>query len=220
MAVSAEINHAQSLMSFGSTVALDAVQGLEKSRSGAFLESITRRKQRIEAEKVKSVWDIKPIDFSVKIYQPRPPPRNTRQSMIKGWNGAKSTTLKFDEDRLVDPSVPQLQLPTLLMEKDIDPRPEFKAKYRPPSSQTSKMIFVRDGKFQPERYVTDSVGYYKRDLFRQVMRYFKYQYFKTNLRWGIRGRKYFPLFSYFSVFKHNDIFYMANLREFTRIHLN
>lgn len=169
MAASTEVSCTQSLMSFGSIVTVDAVQGLEKSRSDAFLTSMKRRKKGIEARKVKTVWDIKPIDFSVKIYQPHPLPRNSREAMIKGCNLAKPES--GSSIRLIDPAVPQLHLPALLMEKESDSRPTFEAKHRPPSSQTSKLMFIREGKFKPEPYFTDSVGIHRRDLFRKVLYY-------------------------------------------------
>lgn len=170
MAVCPEIKHGQPLMSFHSTVSLNALQGLEDSRSEAILDSTTRRKQRIEDAKVKTVWDIKPIDFSVKIYQPHPPPRNSRESMMN-VRGDKElhTALKVGRNRLIDPSVPQLSLPTLLIEKEMDERPNFKAKFKSPSPQASEILFIREGKFKPDRYVTDSVGYHRRDLFRKVI---------------------------------------------------
>ena len=167
MTTSTEVSCTKSLLSFGSIVTLDAVQGLEKSRSDALLTSIKRRKKDTEARKIKTVWDIKPIDFSVKIYQPHPLPRNSREATIKGWDLAKSEN--DSSIRLIDPTVPQLHLPALLMEKESDSRPTFQAKHRPPSSQTSKLMFIREGKFKPEPYFTDSVGIHRRDLFRKVI---------------------------------------------------
>lgn len=175
MSVSTQIDGAQSLMSFDSIVSLDAVQGLEKSRSDAFLTSMTRQKAWTEANKIKTVWDIKPIDFSVKIYQPNPLPRNSREAMIKDWSSIKSEG--ESTGRLVNPSVPRLHLPALLLEKDTDPRPKFEAKHRPPSSQTSRVVFIREGKFQPEPYFTDSVGIHRRDLFRKLEDFRQYHKF-------------------------------------------
>ena len=167
MAASTETSHAQSLMRFDSMVALDAVQGLEKSRSDVSLTSMTLKKDRIEANKVKTVWDIKPIDFSVKIYQPHPTLRNSRSAMVKG-SGVAISTSEATSTRLIDPAVPALHLPALLMEKEQDSRPSFETKHRPPSSQTSRVMFIREGKFKPEPYFTDSVGIHRRDLFRKV----------------------------------------------------
>ena len=171
MAASPEITRKQALMSFNSTVALDAVQGLEKSRSDAFLTSLARRRQRLESERLRTVWDIKPIDFSVKIYQPHPSQRNSRESMVRDWGVVPTSLneLQSHSSRLIDPTVPQLQLPTLLKERKSDSRPKFETKHRPPSSQTSRVVFIREGKFKPERYFTDSVGVHRRDLFRKVI---------------------------------------------------
>eukprot|EP00112_Aurelia_sp_Birch-Aquarium-sp1_P025586 Seg858.5 transcript_id=Seg858.5/GoldUCD/mRNA.D3Y31 product="hypothetical protein" protein_id=Seg858.5/GoldUCD/D3Y31 len=148
---------------------LDAIQGLEKSRSASFLTSIVRRKDEIERSKLKTVWDIKPIDFSVKLYQPRPLPRNSRESMIKD---RKSSAVIIEErserKRTIDPSVPKLHLPSLLMVKEEDSRPIFHRKCRPPSPQTAEIHFIREGKFKPDQYVTQSVSIHKRDMFRQL----------------------------------------------------
>lgn len=167
--MSTTVEHTKACMGFDSRVMLDAIQGLEKSRSASFLTSIVRRKDEIERSKLKTVWDIKPIDFSVKLYQPRPLPRNSRESMIKD---RKSSAVIIEErserKRTIDPSVPKLHLPSLLMVKEEDSRPIFHRKCRPPSPQTAEIHFIREGKFKPDQYVTQSVSIHKRDMFRQV----------------------------------------------------
>ena len=172
--MSAIVEQNRSRMGFDSRVMLDAIQGLEKSRSATFLTSIGRRKGEIERGKLKTVWDIKPIDFSVKLYQPRPLPRNSRECMIKDHESTAVGLMSIIEERsaerkrTIDPSVPKLHLPTLLMVKEEDDRPIFHRKYRPPSPQTAEIHFIREGKFKPDQYVTQSVSIHKRDMFRQV----------------------------------------------------
>ena len=172
--MSTTVEHSKSCMGFDSRVMLDAIQGLEKSRSATFLTSIARRQDEMERGKVKTVWDIKPIDFSVKLYQPRPLPRNSRECMVKDHKSRAVGLMSIIEERserrrTIDPSVPKLRLPSLLVVKEKDNRPIFHRKCRPPSPQTAEIQFIREGKFKPDQYVTQSVSIHKRDMFRQVV---------------------------------------------------
>ena len=173
--MSTTVEHTKSCMRFDSKVMLDAIHGLEKSRSATFLTSIARRQDEMERGKLKTVWDIKPIDFSVKLYQPRPLPRNSRECMVKDHKSRAVGLMSMIEERsaerkrTIDPSVPKLRLPSLLVVKEEDNRPVFHRKCRPPSPQTAEIQFIREGKFKPDQYVTQSVSIHKRDMFRQVV---------------------------------------------------
>ncbi|XP_065053752.1 uncharacterized protein LOC135682690 [Rhopilema esculentum] len=185
MSGSTVANTGQALVSFDSRVSLDAMQGLVKSRSDLFMTAYHRRQEMLESAKVNTVWDLKPIDFSVKMYQPNPPPRNTKESMVKNWsvlklkNNLSSKEIR-KESRLVESSVPLLKLPSLLVPKDIDELPEFVAKFRPPSSQTSRRSFIREGMYAKDPYKTDSVGIHRRDIFRKL------EDFKKFSKYGIQ----------------------------------
>lgn len=61
-----------------------------------------------------SIWDRKPIDFSPRLYQPKPPKRNSKEAM-KPWKyGSKETTSRQESQEI---EKPPLDLSAYLSEK-------------------------------------------------------------------------------------------------------
>ena len=145
-----------------------AEQGLLKSRSEIFLLSANQQeKEKVEQiESRTTIWDRKPIDFSVKNYQPCPPKRNTRESMIKGWNENNTRELQHQPKDNQTLALPTLVLPQLL--KTRENTVNFSAKYRPISSQTSRIMFLRTGTLPRDPYSLAEPHQFRGDNFRPV----------------------------------------------------
>lgn len=101
-----------------------------------------------------SIWDRKPIDFSPRLYQPKPPKRNSKEAM-KPWKyGSKETTSKQQSQEI---EKPPLDLSAYLSEKskidwqnDENSRESFQGSFRLLTAnrariEASKTMGFRDG---------------------------------------------------------------------------
>lgn len=71
------------LDSTGSIIDFCSKRNFEASRS--LIEIRSEKQKPYEKKKeINSIWDLEPIDFSVKLYHPKPPKRNSKEA-IKPW---------------------------------------------------------------------------------------------------------------------------------------
>lgn len=161
--------------SFGSQIQFNASEDLIRSRSECFLETKRARDRRRSEEllDVKTVWDVCPPDFRLQLYQPRPPKRNTRESIIPGydedqWNKElrerKSDKIAFE----------RIPLPKILQPHALE-KPPFATRFRIPDSHAAKLWFVKEGVYHPGAYTTPGPHAFRGDEFRRVSWwYFKF----------------------------------------------
>lgn len=154
--------------SFRSQVEFNATQDLLLSRSDCFLESKrTRDKVQNEEElKKKTPWDIRPPDFTLQIYQPKPPKRNSRKAMIPGYNEEKWNE-NAKERRKQRVEFERIALPKILQPPVSDKTP-FSTQFRIPDSHSAKILFVRNGIHKREPYTTPGPHAFRGDDFRPV----------------------------------------------------
>jgi len=153
---------------FRSQGEFNAAQDLLLSRSDCFLKSKrVRDKVRSEEElRKKTPWDISPPDFTLQIYQPKPPKRNSRKAMIPGYN-EEEWNKKAKERRKQHIEFKRIQLPKILQPSVSDKAP-FSTQFRIPDSHTAKLMYVRNGIHNREPYVTPGPHAFRGDDFRPV----------------------------------------------------
>lgn len=159
--------------SYRSKVEFNATQDLLLSRSDCFLESKRARdRARSEEElKKKTPWDIRPPDFTLQIYQPKPPKRNSRKAMIPGYN-EDEWNKKAKEIRKERVKFERIALPKILQPSASEKAP-FSTQFRIPDSHTAKIMFVRNGIHKREPYSTPGPHAFRGDDFRPVSFAFK-----------------------------------------------
>ncbi|XP_020615963.1 uncharacterized protein LOC110053977 [Orbicella faveolata] len=153
---------------FRSQGEFNAAQDLLLSRSDCFLKSKrVRDKVRSEEElRKKTPWDISPPDFTLQIYQPKPPKRNSRKAMIPGYN-EEEWNKKAKERRKQHIEFKRIQLPKILQPSVSDKAP-FSTQFRIPDSHTAKLMYVRNGIHNREPYVTPGPHAFRGDDFRPL----------------------------------------------------
>lgn len=153
---------------FRSQGEFNAAQDLLLSRSDCFLKSKrVRDKVRSEEElRKKTPWNISPPDFTLQIYQPKPPKRNSRKAMIPGYN-EEEWNKKAKERRKQHIEFKRIQLPKILQPSVSDKAP-FSTQFRIPDSHTAKLMYVRNGIHNREPYVTPGPHAFRGDDFRPV----------------------------------------------------
>lgn len=113
----------------------DALGNLIRLRGSSELKN-TSSSNKFEDSTMASVWEKKPIDFSPRLYQPKPPKRNSREAM-KPWKfGSRSVEVLASSDET--PKKPLMGLEEYLSDKtkpnldlfDTDPRPSFTSSFR------------------------------------------------------------------------------------------
>ncbi|PFX24890.1 uncharacterized protein LOC111331089 isoform X1 [Stylophora pistillata] len=155
-------------VTYRSKVDFNVTQTLIRSRSDCFLESKRARERMLKEKELKNrtPWDIKPPDFTLQIYRPKPPKRNTRESMIPGYNEdewnerAKERTKQRIEFK---PSV----LPKIL-QPPVSHKVPFSTHFRIPDSHTAKIKYVREGVHERDPYVTPGPHAFRGDDFRPL----------------------------------------------------
>ena len=154
--------------SFRSQGEFNATQDLLLSRSECFLESKRAREQVRNEEELKkrTPWDISPPDFTLQIYQQKPPKRNSRKAMIPGYN-EEEWNKKAKERRKQRIEFERIPLPKILQPPVSDKAP-FSTQFRIPDSHTAKTMYVRNGIHKREPYVTPGPHAFRGDDFRPV----------------------------------------------------
>lgn len=111
------------------------------------LRNTSRNYEKKESE-ITNVWEKKPIDFSPRLYQPKPPKRNSKEAM-KPW---KYKTLMREKEASINvPSKKcELGLNEYLVKKVSNMQPSFKTSFRllTPNQariEASKTMGFRDG---------------------------------------------------------------------------
>ena len=162
------IGHDGLRFSFRSQVEFNATQKLLLSRSDCFLDSKRARdKVRTEEElKKKTPWDIGPPDFTLQIYQPKPPKRNSRKAMIPGYN-EEEWNKRAKEKRKQRIGFEPIALPKILQPPVFEKAP-FTTQFRIPDSHAAKMMYVRNGMHRREPYVTPGPHAFRGNDFRPV----------------------------------------------------
>lgn len=153
---------------FRGQIDFDATQNLLRSRSDCFLES-KRKQDRQQAQRVQdesTPWDIKPPDFRLQLYQPKPKTRNARESMIPNYDedqwreqraAKRKDPIKFE----------RIPLPKILQEPQTEMK-SFVTRFDIPDSYTSNLMFVKDGKFHPGPYNNPGSHAFRPDTFKNV----------------------------------------------------
>lgn len=146
----------------------NATQDLLLSRSDCFLES-KRARDKVHREdelKKKTPWDIRPPDFTLQIYQPKPPKRNSRKAMIPGYND-EEWNKKAKERRKQHIEFERIPLPKIL-EPPVSDKAPFSTQFSLPDSHTAKIMYVRNGIHKREPYVTPGPHAFRGDDFRPL----------------------------------------------------
>lgn len=146
----------------------NATQDLLRSRSDCFLESKRARdKMNLEEDmKKRTPWDIRPPDFALQIYQPKPPKRNSRHAMLPGYN-EDEWNKNAKETRRQRVEFERIPLPKILQPAALDKAP-FSTQFRIPDSHAAKIMFVRDGIHKRGPYTTPGPHAFRGDDFRPV----------------------------------------------------
>ena len=154
--------------SFRTQVEFNASQDLLRSRSECFLESKRARDKMIHDEEMKkrTPWDIRPPDFTLQIYQPKPPKRNSRHAMIPGYN-EDEWNKKAKESRRQKLQFEQIPLPKIL-QPPVSDKPPFNTRFRILDPHGAKLMFVRNGIHKREPYTTPGPHAFRGDDFRPV----------------------------------------------------
>ena len=157
--------------SFRSQVEFNATQNLFRSRSESFLESKRSRDKIIREEEMKkrTPWDIKPPVFTLQLYQPKPPKRNSRHAMLPGYNEDEWNKIA-KEKRRQRVEFDHIPLPKILQPPVSDKAP-FSTQFRIPDSHKAKILFVRNGVHKKEPYTTPGPHAFRGDDFRPVSDY-------------------------------------------------
>ena len=167
-------------MNFDEIVGLDAVQSLERSRSQTLLKSLERQRIQLQREinQSQTVWDIQPIDFSAKLYQPGIRPTRARGS-LQGNNNLQPRT------RRTDNRIPVLKLPSLLKQRPVagNSKDPFVTNNRPSSPQSSRIDLLPEGILKKDAYFTDSGVLLRRDIFRPVILFICYS-LRNDMLWN------------------------------------
>lgn len=156
------------LFSFRSQGEFHATQDLLRSRSNCFLES-KRARDRMYSEderKKRTPWDINPPDFTLQIYQPKPPKRNSRRAMIPGYN-EDQWNKNAKEKRKQRVEFERIPLPKILQPPVSDKLP-FSTQFRIPDSHRAKIMYVSNGIHKREPYATPGPHAFRGDDFRPV----------------------------------------------------
>lgn len=146
----------------------NATQDLLRSRSDCFLESKRGRDKVLREDEMKrsTPWDIRPPDFTLQIYQPKPPKRNSRHAMIPGYNEDEWNKVA-KEKRRQRVQFERIPLPKIL-QPPVSEKPPFSTQFRIPDSHEAKIMFVRSGIHKRESYTTPGPHAFRGDDFRPV----------------------------------------------------
>ena len=154
--------------SFRSQRDFNAAQDLLRSRSECFLESKRARDKLIREEEMKNrtPWDMRPPDFTLQLYQPKPPKRNSRYAMIPGYN-EDEWNKKAREKRRQRVQFEPIPLPKIL-QQPVSDKPPFSTQFRIPDSHQAKIMYVRNGIHRREPYTAPGPHAFRGDDFRPV----------------------------------------------------
>lgn len=154
--------------SFRGQIDFDATQSLLRSRSDCFLQS-KRKQDREKAQSLQeksTAWDIRPPDFRLQLYQPKPKIRNARESMLPNYNedewraqlaAKKKDPIKYE----------RIPLPKILQEPKRELEP-FVTRFDIPDSHAANMMFVKSGKFPSGSYSNPGQHVFRPDTFTAV----------------------------------------------------
>lgn len=154
---------------FRNQVDFNAICDLVRSRSECFLHSKRKQDRFNEDEnfKKRTVWDIKPPDFTLQLYQPKQPKRNARESMIPCYNHDEWNR-RIAEEKREKIRFYRVPLPKILQAERIKLKPDFVTRFRIPDSSKAKLEFVREGKFPDGFYKAPGPHAFRGDDFRPV----------------------------------------------------
>ena len=155
---------------FRNQVDFNAVCDLVRSRSECFLYSKQKQDRGNEYEnfRKRTVWDIKPPDFTLQLYQPKQLKRNSRESIISGYNDDEWNKRIAEEKREKKIRFERVPLPKILQPEGIKLKPNFVTRFRIPDSNKVKLEFVKKGKFPEGPYKAPGPHAFRGDDFRPV----------------------------------------------------
>ena len=145
----------------------NAAQNLLRSRSECFLEWKRARDKLIREEEMKNrtPWDRRP-DFTLQLYRPKPPKRNSRYAMIPGYN-EDEWNKQAREKRRQRVQFEPIPLPKVL-QPPVSDKPPFTTQFRIPDSHQAKIMYVRNGIHRRELYTAPGPHAFRGDDFRPV----------------------------------------------------
>lgn len=121
---------------------------------------------REEEAKSRTQWDTRPPDFTLQLYQPKPPKRNSRYAMIPGYD--EDVWIKnAKEKRRQKVQFERIPLPKIL-QPPVSDKPLFNRQFRIIDSHEAKIRFVRNGIHKRERYTTPGPHAFRGDGFRPL----------------------------------------------------
>lgn len=158
-------------VSYRSKVEFNVTKALIRSRSDCFLESKRARERMLKEKEFenRTPWDIKPPDFTLQIYRPKPPKRNTRESMIPGYNEDEWNERAKERNKQRIEFKP-ISLPKIL-QPPVSHKVPFSTQFRIPDSHAAKIKYVREGVHKCGPYVTPGPHAFRGDNFRPVSCY-------------------------------------------------
>jgi hypothetical protein len=127
---------------FHAKTSYDATDALINTRSATFVFK--------SPPKEEDIWKRPPPDFRPLCYEPRPPPRNSRDAM-QPW---RYGTLPGDSNNnkpLTRHSAP-VRLPDILQDKPPEEPDEFVTAFKIPGPWEAKVLCAKVGVFKPEKY--------------------------------------------------------------------
>ena len=142
---------------------------LVRSRSECFLQTKRTQNRHVEEERIRksTVWDVKPPDFRLQLYQPVTLKRNARESIIPSYNEDewKKRVAEEKRERIRFEKVP---LPKILQPERTKLKPDFVTRLKGFDCYRAKLEFVREGKFPDGPYKTPGPHAFRGDDFRPV----------------------------------------------------
>ncbi|XP_031562637.1 uncharacterized protein LOC116298358 [Actinia tenebrosa] len=165
---SASSSSMESSFDFRKQIEFDATKSLIRSRSDCFLDS--KRKQdkerAIRRREESTPWDVKPPDFRLQLYQPKPKTRNARESMIPDYD--EDVWRREQRERTREKiKFERVPLPKILQKEGPAEKP-FLTKFRIPDPYADKIMFVKDGKFHPGPYRNPDLPVFRADTFTKL----------------------------------------------------
>lgn len=153
---------------FRSQIEFIAAQDLLRSRSECYLESKRTRDRRVLEKELRSrtAWDIAPPDFTLQLYKPKPPKRNSRSAMLPGCNEDEWIKNVREKQRQIV-QFEDIPLPKILQGPASDHRP-FITRFRVLDSHAAKILFVKNGVHKREPYTTPGPHAFRGDDFRPL----------------------------------------------------
>jgi len=124
---------------FDAKTSYEATESLLQTRAAAY--------ERPEPPKDHDIWKLPPPDFRPQCYEPRPPPRNSREA-IKPW---KYGTIPGRRPQPITRHSAPLRLPSILQERQ-EEEGQFVTAFKIDGPWEAKLLYVKEGVFRPGRY--------------------------------------------------------------------